>query len=408
MMQFSSKNWFYLGCLVMMCSILLPFDKKPLAIGVFALFALITIIKNKLKFNLKFFLINACVSILFLISLLYTENLDTGFKKIEQTASLLVFPWYFAFLVNSKYKLYGNSKVLYKLLYAFILSAILLNLYYFLYFYFTEFTFADVLYHYSHLIDDKIEGYMIHPIYLSMHLCLSLIFLMFIPLKRNVLNFTIRGLLVFLIVFFMFLMSKKGPMLAIGLIALFYFFKHNKSSLIRGLGVSIICLCVCFLFINDRANRNFKELFSIDTVENNVTSTNIRYSIYKNAIEIFKEEPLIGYGIGDSKNTLFEKNKETSDLLFAGQYNTHNQYLSFLLALGIIGTTIIIICYIIVFKNQKSKNNYLAIYTIAFYALVMLTENILERQDGVIYFSYFSCFLQTISTQELPWRKNNV
>ena len=110
MMQFSSKNWFYLGCLVMMCSILLPFDKKPLAIGVFALFALITIIKNKLKFNLKFFLINACVSILFLISLLYTENLDTGFKKIEQTASLLVFPWYFAFLVNSKYKLYGNGQ----------------------------------------------------------------------------------------------------------------------------------------------------------------------------------------------------------------------------------------------------------------------------------------------------------
>ena len=43
-------------------------------------------------------------------------------------------------------------------------------------------------------------------------------------------------------------------------------------------------------------------------------------------------------------------------------------------------------------KNAIKKRNVHSLIILCFYSIVMLSENILERENGVIFFSFFLCF----------------
>ena len=58
-----------------------------------------------------------------------------------------------------------------------------------------------------------------------------------------------------------------------------------------------------------------------------VTSTNIRYTVYVTAMQLIKQAPLAGYGIGDYNHVLRDTYMENGQAhLYEGQYNAHNQY----------------------------------------------------------------------------------
>jgi O-antigen ligase len=102
---------------------------------------------------------------------------------------------------------------------------------------------------------------------------------------------------------------------------------------------------------------------------------------------------LLGYGIGDYNDKLSIKNKEEGYInLFEERYNAHNQYLSFLL----IGGVLCLFSFLFMIYENIIKaihtNNHVLVLIITLFGIVMLTENILERENGVIFFSLFLNF----------------
>lgn len=141
---------------------------------------------------------------------------------------------------------------------------------------------------------------------------------------------------------------------------------------------------------------------SIETLDTgNETSSNIRYTIYKNhALNLIKDSPVIGYGIGDYRDELLKSYKNSSPFLFSNKYNAHNQYLSFFVSVGFIGFSLFILFILYnIFKALKFKNQELLLILV-FYCFVMTTENILEREDGVIFFSFFTCFFRLVKDKK--------
>lgn len=223
-----------------------------------------------------------------------------------------------------------------------------------------------------------------------MHCCVALLFSFY--LKRNKMSNLKRVVLFFLqssMVLFLVLHAKKGPILAFIFTILVYLLISNKK-ILKVYGPIIIGLIVLFISIPKVKNR-FLEIFTIQKLtESNQNSTNIRVAIYENSINLIKQSPLFGYGIGDYNTELrksFIVNNQT--VLLDKEYNTHNQFLSFMM----IGGPLILFGYFYFFiKNVRLsylRGNKIFILVLIFYSTVMLTENILERENGVIFFSFF-------------------
>ena len=101
--------------------------------------------------------------------------------------------------------------------------------------------------------------------------------------------------------------------------------------------------------------------------------------------------PFFGYGIGDYNDKLKESYKKNNPSLEV-YYNSHNQYISFLLVGGLF---LLLLYFIFLYLNVKlaiKKRNINSLIILCFYSIVMLSENILERENGVIFFSFFLCF----------------
>ena len=81
------------------------------------------------------------------------------------------------------------------------------------------------------------------------------------------------------------------------------------------------------------------------------TSLGIRFAIYSVAIDIFKEHPLIGVGVGDFRDAstdALQKNDhnfEQGVIDFIPQYHFHSQYLNVLVQGGIIGLFLLMILF---------------------------------------------------------------
>ncbi len=118
-----------------------------------------------------------------------------------------------------------------------------------------------------------------------------------------------------------------------------------------------------------------------------------RYEYWKTALAIIKQDPWIGIGSGDVQdafNTQYELNK--SVLLPERRLHSHNQYLSIAVGMGLIGLAwfLITLCYpLYAFQLQ---NNFLYMSFFIIVLLSFFTEDTLETQAGVTFYTFFNCF----------------
>ena len=105
-----------------------------------------------------------------------------------------------------------------------------------------------------------------------------------------------------------------------------------------------------------------------------------------------KKSPFFGYGIGETKHILNQCYLDNYNIFKGQYYNSHNQYLSAWLSSGIlgIGSLVAMLYYnlLIAVKNHNFINGAI----IFLFIVIMFTENILDRQDGVMLFSFFINF----------------
>ena len=167
------------------------------------------------------------------------------------------------------------------------------------------------------------------------------------------------------------------------------FYKLNSKA--RNIGIIAIVAGGLTLMLT---NNNFSKriLYSVDDQrESFVEKFKIhepRYLIWKNSFEIFNENnnKPIGIGFGKTQELLREKYKKIEPIrkrewFLQRDFNTHNQYIDFLLSTGAVGLACFIaLLFIILFDSKKTIYNLNIYFSLIFF---MLFENPFHRLFGV-------------------------
>lgn len=132
--------------------------------------------------------------------------------------------------------------------------------------------------------------------------------------------------------------------------------------------------------------------FENDLSENAVTTdfSETRMKRWNMEIKLIKQSPVIGYGYGSEKYLLKEnyfKNKFYKSFLL--EMNAHSQYLSFLINTGIIGLLMYLYVLFYGFSSAIKKKDFILISFLILVSIVSVSENILDINKGVLFFSFF-------------------
>jgi len=368
------------------CIILVPDRFKGIPVILLLLSVFFLLPKNKIKsFPIKKFLVLSTTFFLLLISILYTQNLEYGLKRVETQLAFIAYPLIFSLLVVGKFNL--DEKILNKIKLYFIYSVLFFCIASFgYYFYITHYGFMDIIKHYS-FMNFNDHGYAmsiyyrIHPIYLSLNIGLALLMVTQLFLRKN--NKPIYNWLYFAIIiftFFLIILLKRTPILSL-LFCLCILFISNKMTKYKKRISIILCTFFISVFI-------FFIFYSKDQFYNPNSPVGIRINLFECAGDIAFKSPIIGYGVGDVQDLLFDciGAKNTT---IKKSYNSHNQFLSYLLSVGIVGLVLILLSYAIIIQESFKKQNYMLIILVIYFFINMITENILEREDGLLPFVFF-------------------
>jgi O-antigen ligase len=388
-----SENFIQILLLINSITIVIPNKFKAYGIALFLIFTIIYSINNTLdkkKFEYKKLFSISVLFFLFILSLTYSLTFTKGFNRISTMATILVFPLIFGLLAKSSFKI--TKTLQNKVFWGFILSNFIFIIISFLYFWNQEFTFSQTIIHYSNLINIRLGLFSVHPIYLSLYTGVSTLILIYIiKSAKNLKIKIISGALILFFFVILAILMRKGPILFL-LISLIYlllnYFKIKKT--IIGALFFVLTTFIAIQYLPKYKNFNrFDEITTSNALENPSSSTAIRYKIYDCSIQKISESPLIGYGVGNTQQQLDPCYAENGIDLSIKTYNCHNQYFSILLTTGFVGLIVYFLGLYNVMTTFIKNQNYLAMSIIIYFLLNFLTENIIERENGMILYSFF-------------------
>lgn len=240
----------------------------------------------------------------------------------------------------------------------------------------------------------------IHPTYASMFLGISFLFILHFYFKKYA-ELTIIArigviLLFIIIILFQALLASRTPFAATFSCALLlsYFQLKRKIIVIYLLLGTVATSVLLYLTVPSFAAR-FAEISINNTEvpkEGLGDSFNIRSGILTCSFNLVKEHWLIGIGPGNVQTFLNDCYMNISTSVYAARdYNTHNQFIGYWAALGILGPLFLLLFIIQPALKGIKNSNYLPLTVGLFYGICFLTENTLYRQHGIVPFSFFMC-----------------
>lgn len=375
----------------------LPLYQKfiPLLIVLFALTVLILFFKSYNKFTLsKANLLLLCFYSILGLGLIWSENIEAGTFDLEVKMSLFIFPILFSLIEYEKTVL---QKVIRSLVYGVILFFTVA-----LYFAYKTYIVKDDGLHY--FLYSRLSP-IVHPSYMSMYIVVAIAFVLKF-IKEGVyvfysqkLSLLVVGLL--FVINFMVL-SKIGIIISV-LLLFYYVFIWIKSSKRYFLGSSLI-MSILVLFYMSYINVGYvaqrvDEFVSVfdNEKDNSNKSSGVRVHIWKHAVTLIQEKPILGHGTGDVKDVLIKKYEENNlTLALKHGYNAHNQFFQILISSGVIGLVLFLLSS---YLGAKSSSLFLSFVIITFF--YMSVESILENQAGTIFFGLFFSLLSQKSLVKL-------
>ena len=206
----------------------------------------------------------------------------------------------------------------------------------------------------------------------------------------------IAGLIVMMILYFRF--SIKAFILSFVTLSIIFVTAYNTSSIFKNRVHSAL------LDIQQMQQKNFN------------TSWGIRVAFYVTTLNILKEHPLVGVGVGDfmqatknelTKNKYASLNLSNSTKHFMSGMHPHSQYLLILLQVGTIGLSLFV-AYLFYFtqlsiKSREIKETSLLFITV--FIVGFIPEPLLVKQFTLVLFSLFSGIFIANSIQQQNYRQ---
>ncbi len=238
-----------------------------------------------------------------------------------------------------------------------------------------------------------------HPSYIAMYVLLSAIisFEAWFDYSHNLrirLTWLFIGLL--LLISQYFLSSRAGILISLILIPFYFMRKLKKIQRNRFAWIGLIILIIVLLPLlvnNWRVESLYNSVFK-EQKSNTENREGDRLIIWKSALAIARQNPLLGVGIGDVRTVLslhYEKIGE--EKLAQERLNAHNQFLEILVENGIIGLLFFIVIFVVMVHISITDKNLVYGIFISMILMFFLFETVLYRLAGVSFFSLFSFLL---------------
>lgn len=360
--------------------------------------------KPEFLYRLRYFLIGTGFYLLMICSLLYSSDLKTGFEFLVSTVYILIYPLIVIFFVGHISKAHLHL-ILFSFVFGCLAYAIYIHWSFFnagLYTNFRPAEFYDLPFRSVVMTLKYRSG---HPTYVSMWFLFAVLFIIHFMLEVKVSLAKRIGLLLMICIFVFssILLSAKITVIAffVALLLLIYLMLKNKWAVL----ISYVFIAV--LFISALFNISFLRTRFIDEFQATelkppvgiaTNSLNIRVGIYECSKRVFRENWLIGTGVGDFQAELnkcyasFDTNvyKETT-------YNTHNNFFGIAITIGTVGLAVFVFMLIFNIKESVKRNNTLFLVFLLFVIICMLPENILSRNHGVVFYSIFCSLFMKVN-----------
>ncbi|MEI7596857.1 MAG: O-antigen ligase family protein [Bacteroidota bacterium] len=355
-----------------------------------------TIFKNKITLGFVLFYFSQ------FITLLWTEDITAGFDTILSRLPLLIFPIAFS-LIKFETKTWHRVLLFYSLIVSIACFLGFSNSIYL----------AHTLNDAGYLYNDNISSFLFNfqSVYFSFYVNCAILILFYLLMYTDVLKKT-KALvicLIFYLLFIVFMLASKTSMFSLaiilGFITLNYLIKNKKifESVILVFGVIVFGFIIYKISpktlsrFNGLTQTSFKfdnlnkeNHFNAEFDKSKWSSTNTRVAIWKCSSEIFKENPIIGVGIGDVRNSLMSKYSENNFIYgFNTRKNTHNQYIDIALGMGVLGLLMFLFTFFFMpIKLFLKQKQFLALNIFVCLAICLLTENMINRYQGIIIISF--------------------
>ena len=381
--------------------ILLPYDRfyGQLVFFSLCLHCLIHLRRNSVvKLWSSENLVLVSVFLINLAGIIYSNDKADGLKDVVRQLTILLFPILLS-LINIDLSAY-RDKIL--KLFAFSCAFTVLYLYadalriIFYYDLNLKTLFSQVFL--NHNFSEPIG---LHATYLSMYLALSVsVFLyLLIKEKKRSIIFLYVAVIGILLAGLIQLASKSVFIaMILFILAVFPFFLargvQRSGFLIAAAGILLIAVLGISRIdsLKKRYIADFKDDLTRASSNNDMLES--RLSRWNCAWELFLQSPLLGHGSGSEKRLLKEKYFEKKLYhSYIKELNSHNQYLSILIKTGLWGLLVFLIMLIYVSRKAWKNRDIILTCFLVVFSIVSFSENTLDVNKGIFFYSFFLSFL---------------
>jgi O-antigen ligase len=403
------KLWF----LILYSLMYFPILPRGLESTLMIAFSIISIIlwiqKNKtvkkidIKISDKILIFLYCSPfVFFVLSLLYSANLAEGLKSVVRVLPLILFPILFGYLRRGLISKKILNQLISNYVFALVIGLLLLNIVFFEELYFLDKTNWQI----RQLIEEASD---VHGTYMSLWVGFGILILInkmssiFIlaNLKRNALYISI----ICYFIYWQITIGARMPFAITMFLAIGYFIINVELKLSIVIGILSLLVSIMFLFLS-KSNLAVR-LQSTISVEHsfpvgdyakeykNISAEDIRKGVYFCSWILVKEAPFAGLGIGDVQDQLDRCYNENmnSNVYQMFKYNSHNQYFQILLSAGITALVCFVLSLLMPIYLAYKRKDYLWFLFTLLIMICFLTENVINRHDGVIFYGLFSAIL---------------
>lgn len=254
----------------------------------------------------------------------------------------------------------------------------------------------------------------IHPTYLGMYNCLAFSVIAYNVFKRNkLLPSDIVSILILTVV--IILAGSRISLICQILIFCYLLFSNftriGRKPKLLFLLFFIVVPTMIFTYVPIAKERmvdmtfGLKETYAYAKYGENVKyagSIAPRLELWKCALEAASNNYVFGNGFGNTQKLLNECYKSKGFDHYAQlNYQTHNQYLSSFARGGIMGLGVILIVLLFPLFLAIKNKNYLYVSFLIIILVCCLTENVLNRHFGIVFYAFFNSLFYFIPNKKL-------
>ena len=348
--------------------------------------------KIKQLFSCRLFWFFTLYYLVYLIGMFYTNDLEEGKQELILKSTIFIFPLIFA---SIQAKLTENQFEW--VIWSFCIAVILASL----------ITFREGF----TVIIDKDSGIpileklvILHRPYLGMYI-VFVIFYFFTQLYnyqyKNQEKYLLPAIMYLLI--FLFLLKSNVALIALLFTALFIFslimLKRRKTIVLLIFYTVLFLLVFQYYYFIEQTVHELTHIYLIDdTIQQAepASDNEARKNIWNCSHTILKDNRAFwfGMGTGDVENQLlncYATNGMDYELLH--RFNAHNEFLQEILRHGVFGLIIFLLLIGQAFWIGIQRANYFYVTFILIFCICSMTESILSRQAGVVFFTFFNTIL---------------